>query len=320
MSATVPSGLQPMVDLMGVPFPHVNTDGMVATSAAHTQTQATTDTGAALTQTSVARTVGPNAPAYAGDSANAMSDHSADTGRLLSQASDSTRHIPNLINGAARITNSAQTQVIAIAAMTAVAAYKSSAFGGPFGQAEALAQIAKGRRQAVLTLEAADEGANITLSQLFRRLVTEPMQKLLARLKLPPGDGLIPVADGPALSIGDTKLTTESLEANKGQRLNMFGKGKRGSDGATNELPQGAEQTSTTDAEASRAIGHEKITFGRDSNPVSSRSLLPSIADAEQRAARLEKLGLDLEADDERWRAEKLREHITDIERRREQN
>jgi hypothetical protein len=247
-----------------------------------------------------------------------MSDHSAETGQLLTQASDATQHIPNLINGAAKIMNSTQTQVILIAAMTAVAAYQSSALGGPFGPAEALAQIAKGRQQATLTLEAADEGTNITLSQLFRRLVTEPMQKLLTRLRLPPGDGLIPVADGPAVPISDTRLTTKSLEANKGQRLNIFGKGKSGGDGASNRLPKEAKKTSTTDHDAARAINHWEIKKLGNSTP--SQQLAETAIDADRNAAELEKLGMGWDADDERWRAEQLRRQINGNEGRREQN
>lgn len=239
MTVTVPSGLQPILELMGNPFPNTNTDGMVATSAAHGEAQATTDTNATQAQTTVAQTIGPDTPAYTGDSADAMRNNSADTGQLLAQASGATQHIPTFINGAAKITNGTQVAVIGIATVVALAAVRDQFLGGPLGPAEASAEIFEGSQEAKLALAEADQGTNITLSRLFQRKVTEPLQELLAKLKLPPGDGLTPAtADGPALPISDTKLATENAEPRGIQKLNRFRRGGGGGDGLSQAVKE----------------------------------------------------------------------------------
>ncbi|MFB9831273.1 hypothetical protein [Actinoallomurus acaciae] len=233
MGLTPPEALKDVLNLIGVPYPDVDTDGMHQSSAVHAQAQAAADTTATQAHDVVERTIGPGAPAYTGDAAGAMGGNSAQTDQMLTEANDAIGYIPGLISGAAKVVTSSQVAMISIAAVTAVALVRSSLIGGPFGPAESAAELLESRARAEGVLTAADEGTNITLSRLIERYVTGTLRQLVERLRLPPGEEPLP-ATGPggtfqasdtrlAADSGSRRLTTDSLEANKGDTLNAWG-------------------------------------------------------------------------------------------------
>ncbi|WP_329251585.1 hypothetical protein OG417_07360 [Actinoallomurus sp. NBC_01490] len=244
MGVTVPEGLKEVLNLIGVPYPDVHTDGMHQSAADHAQAQSAADTSATQAHDAVARTIGPDSPAYTGDAADAMGGHSAQTDQHVTAAHNAISHIPGVITGAAKVVTSGQVAMIGIAAVTAVALVRNSLIGGPFGPAASAAQILESRAQAEGVVAAADEGTNVTLSKILERYVNGPLRDLLEKLRLTPGEepltatgptGTLPASDTRLAADSSRKLTTDSLEPNKGEKLNSWrrGGGSGGGGGAS---------------------------------------------------------------------------------------
>lgn len=162
MDVTLPPEIDAVLELMGVPWPNVSVEEILADRDAWITVLA----GAGTSGVAAASTVGATGAAYRGESATALAglwDGPAGVGDLLGQASSAVRYVPQVLDNAAWLTTAVKAAVAGAAVVTSVRIARAMLMGGPAAGPMAFQELIQGRVRALLSHRAGTDGVGRVL-------------------------------------------------------------------------------------------------------------------------------------------------------------
>ncbi|MFI7614826.1 hypothetical protein ACIBP6_26725 [Nonomuraea terrae] len=145
MDVTVPPEVDAVLELMGVPWPNVSVDEILADRDAWATVLAGAGASGAGAQAAVGATTGA---AYHGVAATELAGLWGDpggVGQLLGQAASAVRYVPALLDNAAWLTTAVKYAVAGGAVWTSAMIARAMLVGGPTAGALALRELIRGR-------------------------------------------------------------------------------------------------------------------------------------------------------------------------------
>ncbi|MER6944816.1 hypothetical protein ABT294_12410 [Nonomuraea sp. NPDC000554] len=192
MGLTVPPEVDALFSLIGVPFPNVDEDEMLA----HADAWRTVGDHITTVTDGSDRTVHQVMDGYQGRSAAELAGYWQETGGggHLQQAATAARTAPAILEGAASVVTAGK--VASVSQVLSLAQAGPALLAGGVGGALAAARIYAARRSVQRINRQVSEGLGNRLGSVLAGRVREPMERVLGSLRAPGLGGPVP-AGGP---------------------------------------------------------------------------------------------------------------------------